>query len=412
MYPIGLSPEFLSVRANTLVTKHRPREKSGMYVYLDYNASTPVADEVLAAMTPWFGANWANPGSQHAMGRAANDAVERARRKVAELVNCRPSEIIFTSGATEANNLAFKGVPWEVCGMRSRILTVATEHHAVLEPLNDMSKLDFKIDVLPVTRTGELDFGVLRDALGDDVALVSVMLVNNETGVIQRIAEIAELAHSVGALVHTDATQAVGRIPVDVAKLGVDLAAMSAHKMYGPKGIGALYVRRGGSLHPAVHGGGQERGLRSGTENVPAIVGFGEAARIAQSTMSADRARFDDLRAVLLAALWVAGDVELVIPESISSDSARCAPWTVSVRFRGADAEAVLANCPNVAISTGSACTSGVPGPSHVLLAVLGDYVAASECLRLSMGRFTTEGEVLAAAAEIVAAVRRVRAMV
>lgn len=381
-----------------------------MDVYLDYNASTPVADSVLAAMMPWFQSSFANAGSQHSMGRAARAAVKDARDTLADLLGSGPTELIFTSGATEANNLALRGLAPELFRDRPRIVTFQSEHASVLEPLRGMADEGIKVDVLPVDRNGLIDLARLHEALGPDVALVSAMLVNNETGVIQPIAELAELAHGCGALLHSDATQAVGRLPLNLAALGVDLATMSGHKMYGPKGVGALYARRGVPLRPIAHGGGQERGLRSGTENVPGIVGFAAAAGFAIADLDAELRRVWGLRRRLLDDLLEIGGVEPV-GGGIDADDSMQSPWTLNVHFHGADAEAVIVNAPNLALSAGSACSSGVPEPSHVLLAMLGDPAAASECVRISFGRPTTEGDIAAAAEALRHSVAYVRAL-
>jgi cysteine desulfurase len=380
-----------------------------MDVYLDYNASTPVADSVLEAMMPWFQCSYANPGSQHSMGRAAHAAVKNARETLADLLGSGPSELTFTSGATEANNLALRGLVPELFRDRPRIVTFQSEHSSVLEPLRSMAEEGIKVDVLPVDRNGLIDLARLHEALGPDVALVSTMLVSNETGVIQPIAELADLAHGCGALLHSDATQAAGRLPLSLADLGVDLATMSAHKMYGPKGIGALYGRRGVPLRPIAHGGGQERRLRSGTENVPGIVGFAAAAGFAIADLDAELRRIWGLRRRLLGDLLEIGGVEPVAG-GIDADDSVQSPWTLNVHFHGADAEAVIANAPKLALSTGSACSSGVPEPSHVLLAMLGDPAAASECVRISFGRPTTEGDIAAAAEALRSSVAYVRA--
>lgn len=380
-----------------------------MDVYLDYNASTPVAAPVLEAMMPWFKANYANPGSQHSMGRAARAAVRDARDTLADLLGSGPTELIFTSGATEANNLALRGLAPEIFRDRPRIVTFQSEHASVLEPLLRMADEGIKVDVLPVDRNGLIDLAPLHEVLGADVALVSAMLVNNETGVIQPIAELAELAHGCGALLHSDATQAVGRLPLNLAALGVDLATMSGHKMYGPKGVGALYARRGVPLRPIAHGGGQERGLRSGTENVPGIVGFAAAAGYAIANLDAEVRRVRALRRRLLDDLLEIGGVE-PIAGGIDADDSVQSPWTLNVHFNGADAEAVIVNAPNLALSAGSACSSGVPEPSHVLLAMLGDPAAAAECVRISFGRPTTESDIAAAAETLRHSVAYVRA--
>jgi cysteine desulfurase len=382
-----------------------------MHVYLDYNASTPVAPPVVEAMMPWFRSSYANPSSQHGMGRAASAAIRDARETLAGLVGVGPAELFFTSGATEANNMALRGLDPVLLRDRSRIITFETEHPSVLGPLRNAAGQGAKVDILPVETTGLIDLARVEASLGPDVAMVSAMVINNETGVIQPIRRIADLAHSCGALLHSDATQAVGRLPLNLADLGVDMATLSAHKTYGPKGSGALYVRRGTPLLAITHGGGQERGLRSGTENVPAIVGFAAASQWATSGLAEETDRVANLRSELLGELL--GHLEGVEPITPASDTAPGAqsPWTLTVRFRGADAEAVIANAPDLAVSAGSACSSGTPEPSHVLMAMLGDAVAASECVRISFGRPTTEAEVHSAAEMLHKSVAQVRTL-
>lgn len=382
-----------------------------MDVYLDYNASTPVAAPVIEAMLPWFRSSYANPGSQHGMGRAASAAIRDARRILADLVGVGPAELVFTSGATEANNLALRGLDPVLLRDRPRIITFETEHPSVLEPLRRAADHGAKVDILPVEPSGLIDLARLEASLGPDVAMVSAMLINNETGVIQPIKRIADLAQNCGALLHSDATQALGRLPLDLADLGVDMATMSAHKVYGPKGSGALYVRRGVPLVAVTHGGGQERGLRSGTENVPAIVGFAAAAQWAISDLAEETARVADLRSQLLGDLLGHLDgVEVITPATDTAAPAQ-SPWTLNVRFRGADAEAVIANAPGLAVSAGSACSSGTPEPSHVLMAMLDDSAAASECVRISFGRPTTEAEIQSAAEMLRDSVTHVRTL-
>lgn len=381
-----------------------------MTVYLDYNASTPVAPCVVDAMTPWFGVSFANPGSQHAMGQAARAAVRDARERLADLVGVGPAELIFTSGATEANNVALRGIDPAVARERPRIITFETEHPSVLEPLRSAADQGTEVDILPVEPTGLIDLGRLEASLGPDVGMVSAMLINNETGVTQPIERIADLAHSFGALLHSDVTQAVGKLPLNLAGLGVDLATMSAHKVYGPKGSGALYVRRGVPLVALTQGGGQERGLRSGTENVPAIIGFAAAAQWAITDLGEEAARIEDLRNQMISGLT--GHLDGVYPITLGdAASSHQSPWTISVRFRGADAEAVIANAPGLAVSAGSACSSGTPEPSHVLTAMLGDSDAASECVRISFGRPTIKPDIESAVQMLSDAVTHVRTL-
>jgi len=370
-------------------------------IYLDYNATTPVDPDVLQAMLPWLRESFGNPASAHGHGRAAAEAVDTARRQIADLVGCSGSEVVFTSGATEANNLALKGAVESAPTGRNRILVAATEHKSVLDTAAWIRDQGHSVDLVSVGRDGVVDLAAMHAIVGPDVAVVSVMLANNETGVISPIADVCALARSVGALTHTDASQAVGKIPVDVRALDVDLASVSSHKLYGPQGVGALYVRRRTILAPLLHGGGHERGLRSGTLNVPGIVGFGAAADIAARRLDSDAPRFRYLIGLLRSQLAAAvPTVQVVALDPDTGTEPDALSNTLNVRFPGVDAEALIANTPRVAVSTGSACSAFMPAPSHVLLAMLGDPDAASECIRFSVGRATTEADVLEAAFE------------
>ena len=375
-------------------------------VYLDYNATTPVAPGVLDAMLPWFTEHYGNPASVHSFGRQAADAVASARERFATCIGAGPSEIVFTSGATEANNIALKGAVELVPTGRNRVVIAATEHKAVLDTANCLEQYGFVLTILPVDREGGVNSELLRDALDPDVAIVSVMLANNETGVISPIAEFAELAHQYGALFHTDASQALGKITVDVRELDVDLASFSAHKMYGPKGVGALYARRGVSVAPLLHGGGHERGLRSGTLNTPGIVGFGAAADfVGELFERGEPSRQESLVQRLVQSLSTrVRDIEFVAGAALPR-----LPNTANIRVKGADSEAVMANVPNVAISSGSACTALVPAPSHVLVAMGRTHEEAGECLRLSVGSPTSVADIDEAVSGLVPAIKRVR---
>jgi cysteine desulfurase len=364
-------------------------------VYLDHNSTTPVAAPVMEAMLPWFREHPANASSTHSAGRAAAAAVEQARAQVASALGAARTEIVFTSGATESNNLAIRGVD-------GRVVAPANEHKAVLDTV--LAAAGANCSIIPVDSAGRVDLEALADAL-PGATLVSVMLANNETGVLQNVAAIATLAHETGCLIHTDATPAFGKIPFDVDSLGVDLASVSAHKVCGPKGVGALFVRRGTPLRSVMTGGGHERGVRSGTLNVPGIVGFGVAAKaIVELPARMEKMRS---RASRLLEQLTAG----APPIETYSDHLTGLPNTLSVRFVGADGEAVMANCPTVAMSVGSACTSAVPEPSHVLVAMGVEPEAAFETLRLSIGYDTGEDDVDTAARAIVAAVHQVRAL-
>lgn len=374
-------------------------------IYLDYNATTPVDERVVDAMLPWLTTTFWNAASAHAGGRVAADAVEAARSDLAALIGARRGEIVWTSGATEANNLALLGAVAAAPAARRRLITTAVEHKAVLDVANYLRSSGASVTVLPVDRLGRVGLDDLEEELRrGDTAVVSVMAANNETGVLADLVPIAKLVHEHGGLLHTDATQIVGKLPFDVQAAGVDLASVSAHKLYGPKGVGALFVGRRVRLDPITHGGGHERGLRSGTLNVPGIVGFGRAASLALSADHADR--LGQLRDRLTRALTnQVSDVEVM-----GEDAAKL-PNTVNLRFVGADAEAVMANAPEVMVSSGSACTALTPEPSHVLLAMGLDRTASTECLRISVGRPTLEREVDDAAEMLAAAVRRVRAL-
>jgi cysteine desulfurase len=374
-------------------------------IYLDNQATTPCDPRVLAAMLPWFTGNFANPHSvEHAMGRAAEAAVEAARAAVADLIGAEPREIVLTSGATESNNIAIKGAARHARRMgdpRRRVITLATEHKCVLESVADLAEDGFEPVVLPVHADGLLDPAVLAAALAAPTLLVSVMAVNNETGVIQDLAPLARLARDAGALFHTDAAQACGRIGLDVAALGIDLLSLSGHKLYGPKGVGALYVRRRPRvrLAPLFSGGGQERGLRSGTLPTPLIVGLGEACRIAAAEMADDEARIADLRARMLARLRSA------LPGLVlNGHAARRIAGNLNLTFPAAAAGAIMAASPDLCVSTGSACSAAAVEPSYVLRALGLDAATAGRSLRIGIGRFTSAAEVDIAATQLVRA--------
>lgn len=375
-------------------------------IYLDHHATTPADPRVLAAMRPWWEENFANPHSaEHSMGRAAEAAVEAAREQVAELIGADAREIVLTSGATEANNLAIKGAArFHRDGDRKRVITLATEHKCVLESVKDLAAEGFEPMILPVRADGLLDLEVLRAALATPTLLVSVMAVNNETGVVQDLAAIAALAKEHGALFHTDAAQAAGRIPLDVEEIRADLLSLSGHKMYGPKGVGALYVRRRPRvrLAPLFSGGGQERGLRSGTLPAPLVVGLGEAARIAAAEGLLDSGRIAGQRQILLDGLQAA------IPGlRVNGSTEARVTGNLNLTFPGVRAVDLLSALPEVMLSTGSACTSAEVAPSHVLTAM---GLPPEECLRtlrFGLGRFTSPAEMQQAAALIGAAWQR-----
>jgi cysteine desulfurase len=370
-------------------------------LYLDNHATTPVDPRVLSAMRPWWEENFANPGSvEHAMGRAAEEAVEEARAHIADLIGADPREIVLTSGATEANNLAIKGAARFAAAQgseRRRIVTLATEHKCVLESVKAMAEEGFEPVFLPVDRNGLLDPDSLRAAVDDRTLLVSVMAVNNEIGVIQDLAAIGTVVKQAGALFHTDAAQAAGRIPLDVAEIQADLLSLSAHKIYGPKGIGALYVRRRPRVRiaPLLSGGGQERGLRSGTLPAPLVVGFGEAARIAATEGMLDAGRIAGQRDRFLAALAAA-----VPGVQVNAPDAPRVAGNANIAFPGGvSAQDIMAAAPGLCVSTGSACSSAEVEPSYVLRAIGLDEARARATLRIGIGRFTSPADVDRAAA-------------
>ena len=372
-------------------------------IYLDYNATTSVDPWVLAAMLPYFSQVYGNPANGlHRQGRLAARAVDEARERVADLLGAQPHEIIFTAGATESNNLALDGLTRRAdscppTGPRPRIVTTAVEHKAVLEPCRRLGRQGWDVVVLPVDRNGVVDVSAAAEAIDDNTLLVSVQAANNEIGTIQPVAAIAALAHAHGALVHCDAAQAVGKVAVDVAALDVDLLAASAHKLYGPKGIGVLYVRGGPRrlpLEPVSLGGGQEAGLRPGTSNVPGMVGFGQACLLAKEVLPEEGARLAALRDRLEAFL-----LEYVPGLTINGRAAARLPNTSSLNFPQTDADALLLNLPDLMLGTGSACTSGAIEPSHVLQAMGVSREAAYGTVRVSLGRYTTLDEIETAAA-------------
>lgn len=378
-------------------------------VYLDYHATTPVDPRVLEVMLPYFTETFGNPASStHQWGWKAQEAVEEGRRRLAALIGASAREIVFTSGATESNNLAIRGccesLPAIREEFRNRIVTSAIEHKSVLETCRRLEGAGFDVTFLPITREGLVDLDAARAAIDERTLLVSVMMANNEIGTLQPIRELAALAHAAGALMHTDAAQAAGKVPIDVNDLGIDLLSMTAHKMYGPKGCGALYVRRKLTLCPMIEGGGHERGIRSGTLNVPGIAGFGEAARIAKEDMADEAARMRALRDRLLQGLTsrldgvrVNGSLEQRLPQNLH------------VSFDAVDSDALIVAVGDIAVSAGSACQSGKGGLSHVLQALYGDGAPHAAAVRFGLGRFTTEEEVDYAVEKFSAVVRHLR---
>ena len=359
-------------------------------------------------MLPFFLDTYANPASSvHLAGRKAANAAETARKRVARAIRAEPGEIIFTGGATESNNLAILGLTRTGLVGRKRVLASAIEHKSVLAPCQSLTKDAFDFDVVPVDRDGLLDLGALADLVDDKTLLVCVQAVNNEIGTIQPVLEVVQIAHAAGALVHCDAAQALGRIPIDVGDWGVDLLSLSGHKCYGPKGIGALYVRggaRNAPIEPLLLGGGQEFRLRPGTLNLPGIVGLGLAAQIAASEHDLETRRLSSLRD------WFERQILDALPSAYrNGSSVRRVAGSTSLTFPGVDAEALIANLPHVQLSTGSACSSGAPETSHVLTAIGLDRTAAAQTVRIGFGRFTMSDQTRHAARELVAAVQHVR---
>ncbi|MFG2716884.1 cysteine desulfurase family protein [Streptomyces sp. NPDC048416] len=371
--------------------------------YLDYNATAPTRPEALEAALAAM-RTVGNASSTHRSGRDASDRVDLARRQVSDLLNCSHGEIVFTSGATEANNLALRAA----FAAGGRLVTSVVEHPAVLETAKALTaEQPDSLVLLPVDRDGLVDLGAFRAALAtNDVAIVSLMAANNETGVLTDLAPIVEAAHERGVLVHTDATQLVGRLPIDLAETDVDLLSLSAHKFGGPQGVGALFVRRGIPLpyRPLLFGGGQERGWRAGTLNVAGIAGAGAAAEAARRALAAEASRITQLRDALEGSL-----VEQVGDCQINGALGQRLPGVTSITFRGAPADAVLAAMPDVAASEGSACSSGAPSPSHVLLAMGRSREEADSTVRFSLGYATTAHDIDRAASSAVRAVRQVR---
>lgn len=362
-------------------------------IYLDYQATTAVDPQVLAAMLPYFTEMFGNPASTtHGYGWEAQAAVEQAREAIASLIGAQPEEIVFTSGATEANNLAIKGVAEAYLRRGQHVVTVATEHNAVLDPCRYLESLGFELTILPVEPDGLVELDRLDQALRTDTLLVSVMAANNEIGVLQPLDQIGQLCRDRGVLFHTDAAQALGKIPLDMAELPVDLMSLTAHKLYGPKGIGALYVRRRDprvQLAPQLHGGGHERGRRSGTLYTPQIVGFAKALEVAIATQATETVRVAQLRDRLWAGLHPLGDIQL------NGHPQQRLAGNLNLSIPGVDSQALLlAIQPYLAVSSGSACSSANPTPSHVLLALGRSPQLARSSLRFGLGRWTTEAEI------------------
>jgi cysteine desulfurase len=380
-------------------------------IYLDYNASTPCDPRVVEAMEPFFDQKFANPSSRsHRAGRDAFTALETARGSAAALLGARSaSEVVFTSGATESNNLALVGAARALLDRGRHLVTQATEHPSVLEVFRALRNDGWTTTQIGVDRSGRIRLDDLESALRPETILVSLMLANNETGTVQPVREVAKLAHNRGILVHCDAAQGVGKIPVDVAELDVDLLSLSGHKLYAPKGIGALFVRRTKppfSLSPQLHGGGHEGGLRSGTPNLPGAVALAQALEIADLELDNERLRIESLRDRLEERI-----VRAIDDCHVNGSREHRLPGTSNLSFAGIDGNALLAALPDLAVSTGSACASSHPQASTVLLAMGVKPDLAKASLRLSLGRFSTQAEVDRAADRIVDEVRRLRSL-
>src|ERR1035438_23612 len=378
-------------------------------IYMDYRATTPMDPRVFEAMKPYFMETFGNAASRnHSFGSAAEEAVEKSRKQIADLIGANTKEIVFTSGATESNNLALKGIAEMYAEKGNHIITAATEHKAILDTCKRLEKHGIRVTYLPVQTNGLVDLEMLKEAITDKTILISIMYANNEIGVIQPMAEIGKIAKAKGVLVHSDATQAVGKVPVNVIKDNIDLMSMSGHKIYGPKGVGALYVRRKSprvQITAQMDGGGHERGMRSGTLNVPGIVGLGEACAIAQREMPEEMKRMaflrDRLRSKLEAGLdevYINGSMEHRLPQNLN------------MSFLYVEGESLLMGINDVAVSSGSACTSATLEPSYVLKALgLGDDLAHSS-IRFGIGRFNTEEEIDYVAAKLIDEIGRAHA--
>ncbi|GAB4393456.1 MAG: IscS subfamily cysteine desulfurase [Kiloniellaceae bacterium] len=376
-------------------------------VYLDNQATTPTDPRVVEAMLPFFTERFGNPHStHHAFGWDAEEAVEKARGQLAALIGAGPREVIFTSGATESNNLAIKGAARFHRDRRPQVVTLASEHKCVLESVRQLEREGHRVDILPVGPDGLVDLDRLAETVSEETAVVSVMAVNNEIGVIQPLAEIAAICRAKGAYFHCDAAQAVGKIPLDVAALDIDLLSISGHKFYGPKGIGALYVRRRPRvrLEAMIDGGGQERGLRSGTLATPLCVGLGQAAEIAGAEMAEEAARISALKT----RLWE-GMTSRLPGVALNGHPNQRIPGNLNLAFEGVDAEALIKALPRLAVSSGSACTSTAVEPSYVLRALGLPDERARGSIRLAIGRFNTAAEIDQAIDDLVAAVTRLR---
>ncbi|MEW5795400.1 MAG: cysteine desulfurase family protein [Candidatus Zixiibacteriota bacterium] len=376
-------------------------------IYLDHNATTPVDPEVVDAMLPYFGRQFGNASSVHGFGREAKVALEQSREQIATFINCDPSELYFTSGGTESDNIAVLGTAYQLKGKKNHLIVGATEHHAVLEPAEHLThKEGFKLDILPVDGDGFSSPDDLLKLVSDQTALVSVMHANNETGAVQEIAALSQVTRGKGVLFHTDAVQSMGKIKVDVKDLGVDLLSLTGHKIYGPKGTGALFIRKGVKIAPLFYGGSHEKKRRPGTENVAGAVGLAKTLEIAE------RRRDEDFRRLYELAEYFIDQVISSVPDvSLNGPRTNRIPQTVNISFAGIEGESIVLSLDleGIACSAGSACTSGATEPSHVLVAMGKPKIQAQGAIRFSMGRSTTREQIDFVIAKIGPVVQRLR---
>ncbi|SHJ50004.1 cysteine desulfurase NifS [Paramaledivibacter caminithermalis] len=377
-------------------------------IYLDYSATTPMKKEVLDEMMPYFNEKFGNASSIHSFGREAKEALDIARDRIAKAIGAASSEIFFTGGGSEADNWAIKGIAFANKNKGSHIITSKIEHHAVLHVCEYLEKNGFEVTYLDVDEYGMIDLEQLKEAITDKTILISIMFVNNEIGTIQPIKEIAEIAKEKGVYFHTDAVQALGNIPIDVKELGVDLMNFSSHKIYGPKGVGAIYIKKGVKIHPLIHGGAQERKRRAGTENIPGIVGFGKAAELAIENLDAHIAHIQKLRDKLIEG--IKNNIDYV---RLNGHPTKRHPGNVNFCFEFIEGESLLLSLDMVGIagSSGSACTSGSLDPSHVLMAIGLTHEIAHGSLRLTIGDFTTEEDIDYVIENLITIVDRLRQM-
>jgi len=377
-------------------------------VYLDHNATTPTHPEVVKAILPYFKEVFGNASSVHQFGQQARKAIDEAREKIANFIGASPKEIVFTSGGTEANNFALKGVVYANERKGKHIITSSMEHHAVLNPCKYLEKKGFKVTYLPVDKYGLVDPEEVRRAITKETILISIVHANNEVGTIEPVTEIGKIAKEIGIYFHTDAVQTVGKIPVNVNELNIDLLSLSGHKIYGPKGIGVLYIRKGTRIQPLIQGGHHEKNRRAGTENVPAIVGLGKAIEIAKATMEKESMRLTNLRNKLCSGIG-----EKIDYVRLNGHPGKRLPNTLNMSFEFVEGESMILNLDlkGIAVSTGSACTSGSLEPSHVLKAMRVDAAVAQGSIRFSLGKDNTEEDIDYVLEVLPEIVSRLRAM-